>query len=350
MKKVIFIVFIILCAAAIVVILIKNKAKIESKTKKTGVEITHAVTVASVENRTLDRNLTIIGITSPVKEVTVCSETQGRVKTVNFDFGVKVETGKILATVDDEIKRATLLNAEAALEKAKKDYERYETLNKGGSVNDAQLDAARFSYKSAQSQYTIALKQFNDTKIISPMSGFVTNKNIETGTLISIGTPIATIIDIQNIIVKVYVPEEDVFKLKLGSNAELETDIYSGIKIIGKIKSIGYKGDESHSYPVEVILSNSKEYPLKAGMFVNVKFPSIIKKECLVIPRRALIGGIKSPKVFLIINNKAKMKNVVVGEDMEDFIEILGGINKGDIVVTDGQINLKDNAQIKISK
>jgi RND family efflux transporter MFP subunit len=349
MRKILIIAIILLVIAGIAAILNYNKSKIAMKTKMTSVETVYSVSVTKVEESFIDRSLTVTGITAADKEVIVSSETQGKVMSVNFDVGDRVNAGKILVVVDDEIKKATLLNAEAALEKAKKDFERFEQLNKEHSINDAQLDAARFSYKSAQSQFIIASKQLKDTKIIAPFAGYITTKNIESGSVISTGTPIATLIDISNIKIKVNIPEEDVFKLKDNGITDIETDLYPGATIEGKIKSIGAKADEAHSYPIEITLRNQKGFELKAGMFVSVKFPSIIKKKCIIINREAVIGGLKDPKIYIVESGVAKLRGIVCGEEYNGKIEVLSGLNLNDVVVIDGQINLKNGSHVKIS-
>ena len=124
------------------------------------------------------------------------------------------------------------------------------------------------------------------------------------------------------------------------------TDVYPGVVLNGKISSISSKADEAHTYPVEIILANSKNPPLKSGMFGRISFISIKNNELLVMPREALIGSIKDAKVFVVEGSIAKMKNVLIGNSFENWLEIKGGINAGEKIVVNGQNNLQNNDQI----
>jgi RND family efflux transporter MFP subunit len=350
MKKLLVIIIVLAVIAGIVGILLYNKSKKELKIQKTEILTSIPVTVSDVTKEKLEDKLTLVGTVSPYNEVTVASETQGKIVGVYFNIGDRVSAGKVLVKVDDEIREATLKNAEANFEKATKDLERYESLYKEGSITEVQLEAARLTYKQTESQYVIAYRQLKDTRIVAPFSGVITGKMIEKGTVVSNATPIATLINIATVKVKVNIPEKDVFKLKVGDVADITTDIYKGEEFSGKVININSKGDESHTFPVEILLPNSNANPLKAGMFVNVSFGTVEKGESIVIPRVALIGSVKNPQVYVVENNIARLRNIVSGIGIGDKLEVLSGLSEGEIVVTNGQINLQDSVSVIISK
>lgn len=350
MKKLLAIIIVIAVIAGIVGILLYNKSKREKKLTKTEILTSIPVSVGEVTKEKLEDKLTLIGTITPYNEVTVASETQGKIIGVYFNVGDRVSAGKVLVKVDDEIKSATVENAEANFEKAKKDLVRYEGLYKEGSITEVQLETARLTYKQTESQYTIAYRQLRDTRIIAPFSGVITAKLIDLGTVLSNATPIATLVNISTIKVKVNVPEKDVFKLKVGDMADITTDVYPEEKFSGKIININSKGDELHTFPVEIQLANSNANPLKAGMFVNVGFGTIEKGESVVIPRTALIGSVKNPQVYVVENNIARLKDIIAGIGVGEKLEVVSGLNPGELVVINGQVNLKDSVSVIISK
>ncbi len=350
MKKLLFIIVSILLVGLVVMLLVMNKSKNEQKQKQIAVVTSFSVTVQQVEKKFLDENLTLTGTINANRELTVISETQGKIKSIYFNIGDFVGSGKVLVSVDDEIRKATLSTAEASYEKAKKDYERYEQLNKEKSVNDAQLEQARLAYRSADAQLIIAKKQLNDTKIVAPFGGVITSRNVEIGTVVNPGTPIASIIEIGQLKIKVNVPENDVFKLKTGDKVDIVSEVYPEIIFKGTIKNINSKADEAHTYAVEISLNNDSKHPLKAGMFAKVAFKSLSGRDCLVIPRSAIVGSIKSPQVYVAENGFAKLRNIQTGMDYNNNVEVLSGLNQGELVITSGQINLRDNSQITITK
>ena len=146
----------------------------------------------------------------------VISETIGKVTAVKADVGDHVNAGSVLVVVDDELKLAGFKAAEVNYEKAKKDLERYEALNKSKAVTDNEIEAARLGCKGAEAQYLVARRQYNDTRISSPIAGIVTSRLVDRGSMVQPGMPIANVVDISKLKVAVNVAEKDVFKLKPG--------------------------------------------------------------------------------------------------------------------------------------
>jgi RND family efflux transporter MFP subunit len=349
MKKIITVSAVVIILALIIALLFYNKAKME-KMSKVDFATSIPVTITQVTSEKLDDFVSSVGTLIPNREVTVGSEIAGKLVGVYFEIGDKVGAGKTLAKIDDELRKYTLDNAAANYEKAKKDLERYEELFKQNSVTEAQLDAIRLTYKTMESAYSSADKQLRDTWIKTSISGVVTDKKIEKGSIVSAGTPVATIVDISSVKARVYVPESDAFKLKIGDYADVTTDVYPGEVFTGKIININAKGDEAHTFPIEVLIKNTGANPLKAGMFVKVSFKAAEKSESLVIPRASLVGSSKNPQVYVVEDGIAKLKTITLGIQVGDKLEVLSGLNDKDVLVLDGQVNLKDNDKVSIVK
>ncbi len=349
MRKVIFYTIVIVSIAAVVTILLLNKKALDLKKTQTVNISQYPVQISVAQKQKVDEVLNLIGSSYPNAEVQFNSETIGRVTSVKFDVGSKVGRGSIIATVDDELKQAALLSAEASFEKSKKDFDRTQQLFNEKSANESQLDAARFAYKTAEAQLIIAKRQLKDTKIVCPVSGIVAVKSIETGAYLNTGNPIATIVDISTLKVKVNMSEKDVFKVKMGDKVKIKSEVYPSETFIGVVKACNPKADESHTYALEINVANSKN-TLKSGMFFTVYFDNIQKGEKLIIPRQSLVGSVKDPQVYVVENGIAKFKKIQIADIIGDKIEVLSGINEGEQVVISGQINLKDNSPVKIVK
>jgi RND family efflux transporter MFP subunit len=293
----------------------------------------------------------MVGTTYGNSEVNLLSETAGRVLSIHANIGDRVSVGSVIAKVDDEIKKANLLTAEANFDKAKKDLERYEQLFKEKSANEAQLDQARLAYKLTESAKIIASRQLKDASITSPISGVITARNIEVGSVVGQNTPVATIIDVSTLKVKINVAEKDVFKLKVNDEVDVSAeDILPGSVIKGRIKNINAKADESHTYAIEITIPNNGKIQLKSGMFVRVYFNSIAKGETIVLPRDAIIGSVRNPQIYVVEGDKAYLRNILIGAESGKKVEILQGVKVGEQVVTNGQINLKDGVKVSIVK
>jgi len=347
MQRLKYFIITFIVVGAIIALLLNNKAKMEAKSENAKIEA-YPVNVVEVTKSKAQRDLEMVGTITANNDVAIVSEAQGRVTKVYAEVGDYKSAGSPLIQLDDELKLAGFKTAEVNYQKTKKDYERYQALLASKAVTDAQLESAKLAYQSAEAQYIVAKKGYEDTKITTPISGIVTSRNVDIGNYVNKNMVVAEVVDISKLKVKLNVAETDVFKLNVGDKVKISTDVYPGITFPGKIETISDKGDEAHTYPVEVIFMNSKEHPLKAGMFGKVAFNSVSKGEKLLIPRDALIGSIKNPQVFVIKNGIAKIRDLVVGSTYNNKLEVLSGLKEGERVVVNGQNNLADNYKVMV--
>jgi len=306
------------------------------------------VSVTTVQKQKLVNTISLVGTINASNDVNVISETQGTVKTIFVKVGQFVTSGTVLAQVDDEIPRSNFAAADINYQKAIRDYERSEALFQENSISPAQLDAARLGMKSAENQRDIARRLMANTQIKSPIPGTVNSRQINVGTMVQPGMTVANIVDISTLKVNVNVTEQEAFKLKPGYTVEINTDVYPEHKFNGRVDNIAAKADAAHTYPVEIVVPNDNEYPLKAGMFARVSFTSLTPDEALIIPRLALIGSIRNAQVYRIKIRTANLRSVVIGRQSSELLEVLNGLSKGDTIVTSGQNNLVDGSKVII--
>jgi RND family efflux transporter MFP subunit len=347
MKKLKYYVISFILFAALILVLINNRAQLEAKAKNDKISA-YPVTVSAVEQKEVTNNIELVGTIVGDNDVQVVSEAQGKVTGIFANVGDYKSAGSVIAQLDDELKKSAYETAQVNFEKSKKDFERYEALYKNKSVSDVQYEQAKLAYYNAQSQYVAAKKDYENTKITAPISGIITARNIDMGTYVNRNMPVANIVDISKLKVKVGVAEKDVFSLKKGDKVTVTTDVYPGVQFTGSIATISDKGDQAHNYPVEISLKNSREHPLKSGMFGKVTFISRSSVPKLVVSRDALLGSIKEPQVFVVENGTAHLRNITVGDTYDNNLEILKGLKAGDKVVVNGQNNLEENSAVYV--
>ncbi|MGA9119936.1 MAG: efflux RND transporter periplasmic adaptor subunit [Bacteroidota bacterium] len=334
--------------AVMVALLFYNKSMRAAETPQNSMLRQVPVSVATAMDRRISEEISLVGTLYAHNDVSVVSETSGRITAVRADVGDMVHAGDVLVQVDDEIKQATLSTAQVAFEKSKKDWDRYQALFEKKSITASQCDQARLAYKSAEAQFIIARRQLNDTRIKSPISGYVTARPVDIGTMVQAGMPVANVVDISSLKLRLNVAEHDAFKLKTGDKVSITTEVYPGVEFVGSITSISAKGDDAHTYPVEIVLKNSSAYPLKAGMFGRVEFTTLARESAVAIPRQSLLGSIKNPQVFVVHDGRAFLRDIVVGEASGDTLGVRQGLKQGDVVVVNGQNNLRDSSAVAI--
>ncbi len=349
MKKIIISISIVILLILIIGALEYNKTKAEQTIVKQTLKLNAIpVAVITAEVKDLKKELSLIGTVMAGSDVNIVAEAGGRIIRLYAKPGDFKSAGSIIAEIDSELRRASVQNAQAGFDKAKSDLQRMEMMFKDGVVNAMQMDQTRYGFQAAEAQLLMAKKQLRDTRVTSPISGIINAKMVDQGATVGINAVIANIVDISKLKVKVNVSEKDAFTLKPSDKVSVSTDIYPGITFQGSVMSIAPKADEAHTYPVEISMNNSKTHPLKAGMFSRVSFSTIEKTQAVIIPRKALMGSIKDPKVFVVNNNRAELRPVQAGLDAGTMLEIVSGINPGDVIVINGQNNLRSGTKVTV--
>jgi len=308
------------------------------------------VTTDTVKAEKVNSSFRESGTFSAIKEVSVLSETQGKIRSVKAVTGARVNKGDILATVENDVLSSRLDLAKFNLEKAEADMKRFETLSKGDAATPSQLETIRLALLNAQSDYTASKKQYEDTFIRATCSGYISGKHIEEGGFILPSQAAFDIIDISSVKLLVKLTDAEMLNIKKGEPAVVDADAYPSMNIQGKIISINPKGDQSKRFEVEIEIKNDGTSLVKPGMTGTANFSGGSEPEMLIIPRKALTGSIIDPEVFVADGNSARLKKITA-EPLDDHrLVVKDGLAKGEIVITSGQINLVDGSKISISK
>ncbi|MFN8415501.1 MAG: efflux RND transporter periplasmic adaptor subunit [Cytophagaceae bacterium] len=349
MKKILFIVGGILLVGLIVFQLYSNKKAInESKQVVDRTKIPVAVSVATVEEKALSSSFQLPATLAPFEESTISVTVSGKIEKLSIENGSYVRKGQIIGAIDARVKQLNLEAVELSLDKLKRDYERTKELYEGKAATETNMLDAKYAYDNKRIEAEQLRRQIADANIVAPFTGVISNKKLNAGEFTNVGSVIATIVNIDKLKAIVYVNEKDAYRLKLGQNVTVNADVYAGQDFKGKITFISPKGDDSHNYMVEVLIDNNGKSTLKAGTYVMVQFQVGGSSNALQIPKIALAEGVKNPYVYIINGNTAELRKVVVGREVGEYIEVISGLQQGEKVVVNGQINLINGSLINI--
>ncbi|MDD5362462.1 MAG: efflux RND transporter periplasmic adaptor subunit [Ignavibacteria bacterium] len=346
MKKTIWILIIAALLGLTVWKLFANKHEVADKTYIKDENAKILVTTDKVAYRNLYEEKKYIGTISANRDNKIASETQGKVVYVGVNDGDFINKGHVIARVDDTMLKLQLESAEIQLEGIMLDVKRYENLSKGDAIPAVQLEKTYIAKKSAEVQIKTLKEQISRTTIIAPFSGVVSMRFFDLGSVLGPGVPLLQLTDVSVLKLNLNIPESELTRFKDGMQTEIFSDVYPEYKYKGTISMVGSKGDDSHNFPVQITIENSKTYPLKSGMFGTVKIGNTLSKTCLSIPVAALVGTIKEPQIYKVENGKAYLKNISLGTATNDFLEVTNGLSEGDAVVIGGQVNLYDGALV----
>ncbi len=305
------------------------------------------VEVITPERQGFSQQVTENGVLTSGAEVTILSETSGKVLSVNGNIGDKVYTGQTLVTVEKELAESQFQLAKTNLEHAEKDLARYDNLAGGEAVTQQQLEAVKLKYKDAQTQFTASKKQLENTTIRSPISGIIASRSVEKGSYLLPSVPVFTIVEQDRMVFTVNMAEEDVLALGTERKAGVFIDAFPEKSLTGNIRGISTVPDLSGRYKVEMELNNPGNI-LRAGMSGKAVFASDTDNEGLVIPRKCVVGSVRDGKVFIVHGDTVISKQVKARTLNEAEVLVAEGITETDRIVLSGQINLEDSSKIRI--
>src|SRR3954451_3937121 len=207
---------IIIGAVALIAwVLTNNKKKNEAKTAVVA-ESNNDVTVrvTDVSAQTIDLDFAVNGNFAPAHQMDFASENAGRVVKILVDEGSRVSRGQTLAVIDAGTLHIDLESAQANLQNALRDRQRYENAFKTGGVTQQQLDQARLAVENAQARVGQSRIRVGDANVRSSINGVVNKRYIEPGAYVSPGTKLFELVDVSKLKLAVSVSENQVAQLK----------------------------------------------------------------------------------------------------------------------------------------
>ena len=340
-----------------------------------------AVVVSPVEKGLIRDLGQFSGTLIPKSQFAVAPKVSGKLKKLYVNIGDRVTRGQVVAQLDDEEYRQQVLQAEAdlkvaranfeetrsALELARKDFERAQTLHQRGIYSDSQLDTARAQYSSRESAYKVSEAQVANreaaletsrvrlsyTRIIATWESgaevrYVGERFVDEGALLSVNTPIISIVELQPITAVIFATDKEYFRIQVGQQVEVSSTVFPERKFYGRVVRVAPMLKEtSRQARVEIDIPN-EDGTLKPGMFINAEIEFARRDNASLVPFGAVVTRNDRPGVFLadLENKKATFQPVKLGIVEGEKAEILEPAGLQGYVVTLGQHLLQDGMSI----
>jgi len=188
--------------------------------------------------------------------------------------------------------------------------------------------------------------KFEEAPVESPLSGVVGRFYLDIGSNVTPQSSVALVINMDKVKIELSVTEKYLPKIKLGQDALIKVDAWPNEEFTGKVTKISPVLDlTTRTAPIEIILDNPG-YRLQSGMFAKVSLILSERKDVPVIIKEAVIGKEPNTYIYIVENNKAVLKKVVLGLRQGPYYEVSAGLKAGDAVVIMGQQRLFDGAQV----
>jgi RND family efflux transporter MFP subunit len=361
-----------------------------------------AVAVTPVHKQSVRRAVDVVGTLAAVDQVTVSSETDGKVRKILADLGDQVRAGQVLIELDNERQQYSLEQQQAALaralaqygasdpqhlpeiertpdvQKARADlvqatqsFERANQLFKRTLISQQALDDAKTALESKQAGYDAALqtarnlrasiqaseatmklasRQLRDTEIRAPFDGFVERRLVNLGELVKAPMPVMAIVRLDPLKVTAEMPEKMAPWITAGRPLELHVDAYPTRTFSGKVTRISPAVNTStRAFAFEALVPNA-EALLKPGTFARVHVESDRVDDVLTLPYAALQYRYGVNRVFVVSGDRLAMRELQVGDRMGERIEIVSGVKEGEPVAVTDVDSLNDGDRVSVTR
>ena len=309
------------------------------------------VVAAEAEIKRLYDRVEALGTLRANETVEITASVTDTITAINFTDGQTVAAGDILVEMTSTEEHAQLEEEVSRRGEALKRYERVVTLVARGAVSQVQLDERERELETAEARLRAIESRLQDRLIKAPFSGVVGLRNISLGALVEPGDVITTLDDISVMKLDFNVPSIYLATLKQGAAVEAVSPAFQGQSFKGSVSSIDSRVDPvTRSIVVRALIDNSDEL-LKPGLLMSVE---LLKNErdALMVPEEALIPRGEKNVVLLIDETKspavAEQRPVVIGTRRVGEVEILEGLQPGDMVITHGTLKVRPGQEILI--
>ncbi len=346
LKKALYVILSLAVIAMVVFRLISNKKITEEKIYHYDKEKALYVQADTLQLEEVIAESSYSGIFEPNKESKISAEVQGKVNEVLVDVGSVVNKGEALIQLDNSLLKLQLQTVEVQMQGLQADVNRYTVLAKADAIQGVQLEKTELGLKSAKIQQATLQEQISKSTIKAPFHGVVTAKLTELGAFAAPGMPLLQITDVTELKFTIHVSENQIGLFNLHQNYPVTADAYPDISLQGKATMIGSKANMGSSFPVQFSVSNTPDLKIKSGMFGQVNLKTESREKGIIIPSSAIIESAEQPQVYVIKNGKAVLHNIVISQKVQNKAVVSTGLTAGDVIVTNGFINLFDSANV----
>ena len=296
----------------------------------------------------MPQSITAVGSLRSDESITVRPEVAGRISAILFKEGQQVGKGMMLVRLDPAINQAEVQQARANLKLAQTKYDRAVELSQRNFISGQAKDEAENNLRVAQAALSLVEARLAKTEIRAPFAGVIGLRVVSVGDYLKEGADIVNLESIDPLKVDFRVPEMYLSQVQQGQTLTVTLDALPGKKFEGKVFAVNPLVDAAGRAVVIRAIVRNTDTSLRPGMFARVNLITRAEKEALVIPEQAIVPQGEEQYVFRVVDGKVARVRVEIGQRREAKVEILKGLAANDVVVTAGQLKLRDGMAVTV--
>lgn len=282
------------------------------------------------------------------QEATVVSKVSGIIKELFVEEGDRVQSGQVIARIEEDQYRIEANRAKATLDRLQNELQRNRELFERNLIAAEVYQNAQFEYESQKATYDLAMLNLENTEVRSPISGVISERFAKVGNMIGTDQQLYRVTDFTPLMAILHVPEHEMAKIRKNQRSELRADALPNRLFVGYVERISPVVDtQTGTFKVTVYVDQTEDL-LRPGMFSRVRIVYDTRQNTRMIPRSAVITEDLNQSVFVIKDSLAFKQNIQTGYTNGQNIEVIEGLEDGEIVVTIGQGSLQDSTKVNI--
>lgn len=308
---------------------------------------TITVETAEVVSSELASSVKAVGTLTAEASATLRAEVSGQILAVHFQEGQPLSKGAPLFSIEATVLQAEVNEARANASRSESALNRAQELFAKQLISGTDYDAARANYDVDVARLRSSQARLSKTEIRAPFDGFAGLRRINIGDYATIGQELVDVVQLDPLRVDFSVPETLLPKVQPGLTISITVDAYPGEAFGGEIIAIAPRSDvDGHSFEVRASLPNTA-LKLRPGLFVHVDISLGVKLDAIVIPEQAIWPVGRDKIVYVVVDGTAHQRVVTTGNREPGAVEVVSGLEAGEIIVTAGQMKLYEGASVR---
>jgi membrane fusion protein (multidrug efflux system) len=304
------------------------------------------VTVGRARNDSIYDVVEALGTAQANESVTLTAKVTDTVRRVNFEDGDFVDAGAVLIELTNQEEEALLAEARANLDDAEAQLRRLEDLSGRGLTSASELDVARSRAGASRARLNSIVARLRDRLIQAPFSGLLGFRQVSPGTLLSPNTAITSIDDISVIKLDFTIPETFLGTMSPGAKIIAKSASFPDREFEGTVRTVGSRVDPvTRAITVRAHVENA-DRALRPGMLLTVNVVTA-ERTTLVVPEGAVFQVQNRAYVYMVDGDTVHQQQIEVGGRRFGVVEVLGGLEEGDLIVTEGIVKLREGARVR---
>ena len=307
------------------------------------------VEATKVVTAPMPQTITAVGSLRSDESITLRPESAGRISEITFQEGQRVVKGAPLVKLDAAIPQAEVSQAKANLTLAKSKFDRAVDLAQRSFISGQAKDEAENNFKVAEAALQLALAKLAKTDIRAPFSGIIGLRSVSVGDYVKEGADLVNIEAIDPLKVDFRVPERYLRQVQVGQSLQVTLDALPEKSYDGKVVAVNPLIDTAGRSVVIRAQVRNQDTALRPGMFARVRLITRDQSDAMVLPEQALVPQGTEQYVFKVVSGKVIRVKIETGQRRDGKVEVLTGLAAGDMVVTAGQLKIRDGVAVRVA-